>query len=206
MKRKSFHQKIILTLLAALLAGIGSGCADRSGPVSFVDFTATPTSDAPTATPTPMAEPVRPTATADPALPTVHVTIYPTETPIAGVDIQIGEKMFIAQCNDIYLNAADYIGKIIMLEGLYKHAEYPFQGRTIVEQYVMRYGPGCCGNDGSAGFEIDYDGEGFKDNDWVRVTGTIDMIPREGTDYFRLVLRVLQMIKLEERGAEFVLQ
>lgn len=203
---RNVYKKKLLTLLAALSAAIVSGCADKSVPVSFVDFTATPTSDAPTSTPTPMAIPVRPTETADPELPTAHVTIYPTETPIPGVDIQIGEKMFIAQCNDVYLNAADYIGKIIMLEGLYKHAEYPFQGRKIVEQYVMRYGPGCCGNDGSAGFELDYDGGGFEDNDWVRVTGTIDMIPREGTDYFRLVLRVIQMVKLEERGAEFVLQ
>ena len=70
----------------------------------------------------------------------------------------------------------------------------------------MRYGPGCCGNDGSAGFEIDYSGDDLTDNDWVRVLGTLDMVPREGTDYFRLVLRVMQIQKLEVRGSEFVLQ
>ena len=139
-------------------------------------------------------------------VPTVRHEVYPTETPVAGVDIQIGEKMFIAQCNDIYVNAPDYIGKIISLEGLYKRSEYPFQGRIVVEQYVMRYGPGCCGNDGSAGFEIDYSGDDLIDNDWVRVVGTLDMVPREGTDYFRLVLRVMQIQKLEVRGSEFVLQ
>ena len=59
---------------------------------------------------------------------------------------------------------------------------------------------------GSAGFEIDYSGDDLIDNDWVRVVGTLDMVPREGTDYFRLVLRVMQIQKLEVRGSEFVLQ
>lgn len=197
----------MLILMMSILSGlILTGCADKSAPVSFVDFTATPTSEFPTETPTPMAIPVRPSETPFSGVPTVRHEVYPTETPVAGVDIQIGEKMFIAQCNDIYVNAPDYIGKVISLEGLYKRSEYPFQGRIVVEQYVMRYGPGCCGNDGSAGFEIDYSGDDLTDNDWVRVLGTLDMVPREGTDYFRLVLRVMQIQKLEVRGKEFVLQ
>ena len=68
-----------------------------------------------TETPTPMAIPVRPSETPFSGVPTVRHEVYPTETPVAGVDIQIGEKMFIAQCNDIYVNAPDYIGKIISL-------------------------------------------------------------------------------------------
>lgn len=202
---KNYRRVLLLFQVAVLwlVMGLLSGCADKSAPVSFVDFTATPTLEGSTLTPTPMAIPVRPTAT---PLPSVHLTVYPTETPVEGVDIQIGEKMFIAQCNDVYLNAPDYIGKIIQLEGLYKRAEYPFQGKLIVEQYVMRYGPGCCGNDGSAGFEINYDGPALEDNAWVRATGTLDMVPREGSDYFRLVLRIMQLTELEERGKEFVLQ
>lgn len=183
-----------------------SGCAEQEKVVKLMDFTATATASDPTQTPTEMAIPVRPSATPDPLTPMIHATRYPTETPVAGIDIQIGEKMFIAQCNDIYLNASDYIGKIISIEGLYKFQQYPFQGRTVTEQYVMRYGPGCCGNDGSAGFELAYDGEPIEDNAWVRVVGTLDMIPREGTDYFRLVLRVMQLQVLDVRGAEFVLQ
>lgn len=194
------------TVVALSLNMALSGCAPQEKIVKLADFTATATNSAPTQTPTEMAIPVRPSATPDPLIPTVHLTRYPTETPIAGIDIQIGEKMFIAQCNDVYLNASDYIGKIISIEGLYKFQQYPFQGKTITEQYVMRYGPGCCGNDGSAGFELAYDGEPIGDNAWVRVVGTLDMVPREGTDYFRLVLRVLQLQELDVRGAEFVLQ
>ena len=158
---RGFKLLLVMSILTGMLL---TGCADKSAPVSFVDFTATPTSEFPTETPTPMAIPVRPSETPFSGVPTVRHEVYPTETPVAGVDIQIGEKMFIAQCNDIYVNAPDYIGKIISLEGLYKRSEYPFQGRIVVEQYVMRYGPGCCGNDGSAGFEIDYNGDDLIDN------------------------------------------
>jgi uncharacterized membrane protein YcgQ (UPF0703/DUF1980 family) len=36
-----------------------------------------------------------------------------------GKIVEIQEKMFIAQTNDIYLNPEDYIGKTIKLEGLF---------------------------------------------------------------------------------------
>ncbi|MDR0455596.1 MAG: hypothetical protein LBH20_02800, partial [Treponema sp.] len=52
--------------------------------------------------------------------------------------VEIGEKMFIAQVNDIYLNAKDYMGKTIKLEGMFK-CEDPYN-------FVVRYGfGGCCG-------------------------------------------------------------
>ena len=45
----------MLILVMSILSGlILTGCADKSAPVSFVDFTATPTSEFPTETPTPI--------------------------------------------------------------------------------------------------------------------------------------------------------
>ncbi|MDR2768886.1 MAG: metal ABC transporter permease, partial [Treponema sp.] len=70
----------------------------------------------------------------------------------SGSVVEIKEKMFIAQTNDIYLNAEDYLGKTIRLEGLFKTDSYDDLSKTYC--FVMRYGPGCCGNDGSAGFEV----------------------------------------------------
>ncbi|MDR1099873.1 MAG: hypothetical protein LBL28_05265, partial [Treponema sp.] len=68
------------------------------------------------------------------------------------IDIEIKEKMFIAQTNDVYLNPEDYLGKTIKLEGLFKVEQYVGEDKRYC--FVLRYGPGCCGNDGSAGFEV----------------------------------------------------
>jgi uncharacterized membrane protein YcgQ (UPF0703/DUF1980 family) len=45
--------------------------------------------------------------------------------------IEIRERMFIQQCNDIYLNPEDYEGRTIKLEGIYD--EY------TVEDEVLRF-------------------------------------------------------------------
>lgn len=63
--------------------------------------------------------------------------------------IEIKEKLFIAQTNDIYINSKDYLGKTIKYEGLINIYEDE-TGRKFY--YVIRYAPGCCGYDGSAGF------------------------------------------------------
>ncbi|MDR1315945.1 MAG: metal ABC transporter permease, partial [Spirochaetales bacterium] len=68
------------------------------------------------------------------------------EPPIEVIEIR--EKMFIAQTNEIYLNAEDYLGKTIRFEGVFRHEQY--EGQPY--RYVFRYGPGCCGYDGNAGF------------------------------------------------------
>jgi len=131
-------------------------------------------------------------------------SIREQSTPAAGEEdseediVEIKEKMFIAQINDIYLNPDDYKGKKIRLEGFHDIVEA--DGETV--HGVIRNGPGCCGNDGVAGFEFVWDGEYPKENEWLRVTGYIEIINEDGYDY--LYLKATEVEVLEERGAEFV--
>jgi hypothetical protein len=119
--------------------------------------------------------------------------------------LEIKEKMFIAQTNDIYLNAGDYLGRTIKLEGLFKTTHYEDMDRNYC--FVLRYGPGCCGNDGSAGFEVawetpekDYPAE----DEWVEAVGVLKNYEEDGYPYLYLVLSSLTV--KQERGAEFVSQ
>jgi zinc transport system permease protein len=122
--------------------------------------------------------------------------------------VEIREKMFIAQVNDVYLNPEDYLGKTIKLEGLFKAEEYFNKESPLC--FVVRYGPGCCGNDGNAGFEVAWNNETAanrtypKDDDWVEVVGTLQSYEEEGYPYLYLALSGLTV--LDKRGAEFVTQ
>lgn len=135
------------------------------------------------------------------------------------IDLEIREKLFIAQTNDVYLNPEDYMGKTIKLEGLFKVERYAGEEKQYC--FVLRYGPGCCGNDGSAGFEVawgrpqPYPGPGsvktlppgplFPQRDaWVEAVGVLDTYEEDGYPY--LYLDLFSLTEKEERGAEFVSQ
>ena len=81
----------------------------------------------------------------------------PEEEPPAPADnvYEIKEKMFIAQCNDVYLNPDDYKDRTIKLQGMYDEYTDPETKQNY--RYVIRLGPGCCQNDSVAGFVILYD-------------------------------------------------
>ena len=128
----------------------------------------------------------------------------------AGVDLVIREKMFIAQVNDVYQNRNDYLGKTIKLEGLFKQGQY---GENTF-CYVIRNGPGCCGDDGQVGFEVYWnepavvsaeEQESYpKVDDWVEAQGVLRRYVMDGSGYLYLDLTELNV--LEKRGAEFVIQ
>ncbi|MDR0662983.1 MAG: hypothetical protein LBF80_02750, partial [Spirochaetaceae bacterium] len=115
------------------------------------------------------------------------------------------EKLFIAQTNEVYLNPEDYMGRRIKLEGLFKTDTYT--GSSEAYRFVLRYGPGCCGYDGSAGFEVSWpDGKGAAypaEDDWVEAIGILDSYDEDGYPYIYLALESLNV--LDERGAERVL-
>ena len=146
-------------------------------------------------------------APASPATETIREEIY---SPTEGVDLEIREKMFIAQTNDIYLNRNDYIGKTIKLEGLFK-LDHGYERDYC---FVLRYGPGCCGYDGTAGFEVSWEVPGQasegeqkeypKVNDWVMAQGVLQRYEEYGDGFLYLALSELKV--LEKRGAEFVNQ
>jgi uncharacterized membrane protein YcgQ (UPF0703/DUF1980 family) len=130
------------------------------------------------------------------------------ELPVPeGVDLVIREKLFIAQINDVLLNRDDYMGKMIKLEGIFLSGEAG--GREYC--YVIRKGPGCCGDDGQVGFEVSWDppdkaviGENLypKRNDWVEAQGVLSKYEEYGSSFLYLALAELNV--LEKRGKEFV--
>ncbi len=123
------------------------------------------------------------------------------ESPSPSPDVlEIDERLFIAQTNDIFTNTDEYLGKSIKYQGLFKTHYWNMTDKYYY--YVIRYGPGCCANDGEAGFEVAWDGERPEENDWCEVVGTLEFYEDEGETYLRLVLSSLEV--LEERGQEYV--
>jgi len=112
----------------------------------------------------------------------------------------IREKMFIAQCNDIYLNPDEYKGRSIKIEGFCY--VYTDSNTRKIRYVVMRKGPGCCGNDGAAGFEFTYDGKYPISNDWLEVIGTVEAVNIDKSD--TVILRASQITVKDTRGAEYV--
>jgi len=119
------------------------------------------------------------------------------------IDVDIREKMFIGQVQDIYLNANDYMDKAIRLEGMFLSVTFG----DMTYYSVLRYGPGCCGNDGEIGFEVYWDNTAIKrptDGDWVEAIGRLERYDEYGVTYLHLNLSSLQV--LPERGELNVLQ
>jgi zinc transport system permease protein len=120
--------------------------------------------------------------------------------------MEIKEKMFISQINDVYLNSEDYLGKTIKLEGIFMQD----QGYDKTYSFVIRYGPGCCGTDGNAGFEVAWANEKEKPypdiDSWVEATGVLKTYEEEDGYMPYLYLDLSSLNVLSKRGAEFVLQ
>ncbi|MDR1909407.1 MAG: hypothetical protein LBQ35_05795 [Spirochaetaceae bacterium] len=138
----------------------------------------------------------------------LHGDLAEVRAAASGPVVEIKEKMFIAQTNDVYLNAESYLGKTIKLEGLYK-TEQPYYEDGEPYCFVLRYGPGCCGTDGNAGFEVAWDQRPEAapepgEDDWVQATGVLKIYEEDGYPY--LYLSLLDLRVLDRRGAEFVNQ
>ncbi|MDD4565591.1 MAG: hypothetical protein PHE79_09005 [Eubacteriales bacterium] len=129
-----------------------------------------------------------------------HNTLPPVST--SSDVIEIKEKLFIAQTNDIYINPQDYLGKTLKYEGIFDSYYYDVTDTTYY--YVIRYGPGCCGFDANAGFEVVWSGDYPNKNDWVEVIGVLEEFEEDGYKYLRLNLSSL--VVLDTRGEEYVYQ
>ncbi|MDR0540315.1 MAG: hypothetical protein LBG74_07440 [Spirochaetaceae bacterium] len=180
-------------VLAAAAVALATSCGKPAAAAAAAAAPATvPGASAPAAAGTAAADGV--TAGAPAGVPAV--------TPV----IEIKEKMFIAQTNDVYLNPDDYLGKTIRLEGLFKREEYG--GADYC--FVIRYGPGCCGSDGNAGFEVAWNKAARAANpwpaagEWVEASGVLKTYDEGGNPY--LYLDLVRLAVLEKRGAEFVTQ
>jgi len=137
------------------------------------------------------------------------------ETLVAAVTqapnvIDVKENMYITQLSDINLNYKSYLGKTVKVQGIFKDLHW--DGKDYY--FVYRRTPGCCGDDGEAGFELswnqNYQGShtGDDDNtypakdDWVEVQGVLKSYEISGFPFLYLALAELNV--LETRGEEFV--
>jgi len=116
--------------------------------------------------------------------------------------VEIKEKMFVTQANDVYINTEDYLGKTIQLEGMFD--QYTDETTGKIYYSVFRYGPGCCGYDANAGFEVIWDGEYPNVNDWVQAVGILEIYEEAGSKFLRLKLSQLNVLGV--RGEENVTQ
>lgn len=112
-------------------------------------------------------------------------------------DIVITDNYFIQSTNDVYLNLDTYIGKTIKMEGLI----YEYSDNSGAEHVaVVRNSPGCCGNDGLAGLDIEYN-ERKSVGTWVEVFGKIK---ETNIDNQRVpIIEVSSMVQ-KEAGKTFV--
>ena len=113
--------------------------------------------------------------------------------------IEIGEQFFVAQILEIYMAADSYQGQTIRYQGMFWSLD---RDQDQFSHYVTRETESCCGPGGIIGFEVlldDLDIEPFANYAWVEVTGVL-LEPQPGW----LRLQVIEIVELEERGAEFV--
>lgn len=103
-----------------------------------------------------------------PLLPTAHPLLAAEKT------INIKEKMFAGQIDDIYLNNKEYEGKTVNIAGMYM----PLEIRGKKSQLIYRYGPGgCCGNDALVGILFEWSGAlPKKEGAWIEITGKIKIV------------------------------
>jgi len=125
------------------------------------------------------------------------------ETAVTDADVlNVGEKMFVGQMNDIYANTDDYLGRTIRYEGYFTYFENPETGDRY--DMVVRNGPGCCGYDSLVGFEVDWDGTLPNNDDWCVVQGEVDVYEEDGWDY--IIIRADELEVLPVRGNDTVTQ
>ena len=115
--------------------------------------------------------------------------------------IEIRERMFMTQIQDIYLNANDFLGRTIQLEGIFLGMIW--DGASY--NYVVRgFSDGCCG--GNVGFEVLWPqgrpNQFPENNSWVEAKGVLKLF--QGDSSRNLYLELISLNVLETRGAEIV--
>jgi hypothetical protein len=119
--------------------------------------------------------------------------------------IQIRERYFTEQVNNVYLNPDEYMGKTIKLEGIFVMEQNEYWPDPYY--LVYRNGPGCCGVDGVVGFEVSWDNKSKrqypKDNSWVEAVGVVSKYGEDDGFQF-LYLDLQSLTVLQKRGREDV--
>jgi uncharacterized membrane protein YcgQ (UPF0703/DUF1980 family) len=112
------------------------------------------------------------------------------------------DRFFVQQVNDIYLNPESYKDQIIKVEGFFN--KYIDEGN--IERYVVyRQTAGCCGDDGSAGFEFAYK-KGklhFEPGQWILVEARLAERSAKSGGYSIIFLDAISVVE-KPKGKGFV--
>jgi len=120
--------------------------------------------------------------------------VLPDASEISNV-IEVGERFFVNQILEIFLNHRQYLGRFVQYEGMFHTVPWDGYDFYIVYRYTFH----CCGELDRVGFEVILDDvDPLPDDTWVEVLGMVDTV-----DGF-LVLRVISITEMDQRGAEFV--
>jgi uncharacterized membrane protein YcgQ (UPF0703/DUF1980 family) len=114
------------------------------------------------------------------------------------------DRLFVQQVNDININPQNYKDKVIQIEGFF--AKYK-DGKNVERYSVYRRTAGCCGFDGSVGFEFVYKkGKlNFKEDDWIYVEAHIAKSKNEVYDYDYIYLDAISVVQKDKgKAKEFV--
>jgi len=116
--------------------------------------------------------------------------------------IELTDRFFILQMEEINLNIEEYLGRTIRYEGMFRSVHWPPTDRYY--HYVIRYTDSCCGPGGAIGFEVRFEDGSVpvEENAWVAVTGVLGEYEEDGVSHLQLM--VTSIATLEERGNEFV--
>jgi len=118
--------------------------------------------------------------------------------------IDIVERFFYLQFRELEFNQEAFLGQTIRYEGMF-NTEFWVHGDAGGEyiHHVYRLTEPCCSPSEFVGLELYLgDFEAPEYNDWVQVTGVLDQIEDGG--WFFLILRVTDLVVLEERGLEYI--
>ncbi|MDR2772485.1 MAG: hypothetical protein LBB93_03355 [Elusimicrobiota bacterium] len=126
------------------------------------------------------------------------IFIVSTAVNVYAKDLVIGERFFITQINAVYQNPKSYLGSTISYEGIFD--QYDSYDGSEPHSLVFRYGPGCCGPDALAGFEVVWDKPYPKKDAWVRAEGVLEEYTIDRVKFLRL--RLISLVVLEKRGKE----
>lgn len=129
------------------------------------------------------------------ALNTALCLLFVAAAPLSAAEkvLEIKERVFVSLINEIYINAEDYVGKKIRLQGVFEKFTDEETGEKFYS--VTRRGPGCCGSDLNPGFEVVWDKKYPQQNVWVDVTGVLEIYDK---GYVRL--RLTELTVLPEDG------
>jgi len=109
----------------------------------------------------------------------------------------IGDRFFITQVNDIFVNTQEYMGRTIRYEGLFRTVDwFPTPHDSFI---VYRYTMSCCGED-PIGFEVILPAgmRPLEDFVWVEVTGVVER------SHGFPAIRATSIVEKPDFGAVFV--